>query len=71
MIIVWLAGLYLAAYSLFYLFDFAVKQVRGWRVQREINRIPQMGFTSGWTREKDREERARRAALTVVPRQRL
>ncbi len=55
MILVWLAGLYLAAVSLYYLVDWFVKQVRGWQIQREFDAM-------------DREERARRAAISDLRR---
>ncbi len=55
MILVWLAGLYLAAVSLYYLVDWFAKQVRGWMVQREFDAM-------------DREERARRAAISDLRR---
>jgi hypothetical protein len=55
MIFVWLAATYLVAISLYYLVDWFVKQVRGRQIQREFD-------------EMDREERARRAAISDLRR---
>ncbi len=55
MILVWLSAAYLAAVSLYYLVDWFVKQVRGVRIQREFDAM-------------DREERARRAAISDLRR---